>query len=81
LSRTDPTTRIGLTELVGTWGFATESASDGEDGLQRITTFRPTIIISDLIMLRIGGLDLLRALKDEGGDLISPSLPRARWRR
>ena len=65
----DPTTRVGLTKLVGTWGFATESASDGEDALQRITTFRPTIIISDLIMPRMGGLDLLRALKDEGGDL------------
>ena len=65
----DPTTRVGLTELVGTWGFATESVSDGEAALQRITTFRPTIIISDLIMPRMGGLDLLRALKDEGGDL------------
>ena len=65
----DPTTRVGLTELVATWGFATESASDGEDALQRITTFRPTIIISDLIMPRMGGLDLLRALKAEGGDL------------
>jgi DNA-binding NtrC family response regulator len=65
----DPTTRIGLTELVGTWGFSTESAVDGEDALQRITTFRPTIIISDLVMPKMGGLELLRALKDEGGDL------------
>src|SRR6266699_3715714 len=65
----EPTTRLGLTELVSTWGFTTESAADGQEALQRITTFRPSIIISDLVMPRMGGLDLLRALKDEGGDL------------
>ena len=58
-------TRVGLTELVRTWGFTTESAADGEEALQRITTFRPSIIISDLVMPRMGGLELLRALKDE----------------
>jgi DNA-binding NtrC family response regulator len=65
----DPTTRLGLTELVRTWGFTTEAAADGEEALQRITAFRPSIIISDLVMPRMGGLELLRALKDEGGDL------------
>jgi DNA-binding NtrC family response regulator len=65
----DPTTRLGLTELVRTWGFTTEAAADGEEALQRITAFRPSIIISDLVMPRMGGLDLLRALKDHGGDV------------
>ena len=64
----EPSTRLGLTELVRTWGFTTESAGDGEEALQRVTTFRPSIIISDLVMPRMGGLDLLRALKDDGGD-------------
>jgi DNA-binding NtrC family response regulator len=65
----EPTTRLGLTELVSTWGFTTESAADGHEALQRITTFRPSIIISDLVMPRMGGLELLRALKDEGSGL------------
>ena len=65
----EPTTRLGLTELVRTWGFTTESAADGEEALQRITAFRPSIIISDLVMPRMGGLELLRALKDEGSSL------------
>src|SRR3989440_9300313 len=65
----EPTTRLGLTELVGTWGFTTDSAADGQEALQRITTFRPSIIISDLVMPRMGGLELLRALKDEGNAL------------
>jgi DNA-binding NtrC family response regulator len=65
----EPSTRVGLTELVRTWGFTTDSASDGEEALQKITSFRPTIIISDLVMPRMGGLELLRALKDEGATL------------
>jgi len=65
----EPTTRLGLTELVGTWGFTTDSAADGQEALQCITTFRPSIIISDLVMPRMGGLELLRALKDEGNAL------------
>ena len=64
----EPSTRLGLTELVRTWGFTTDSAADGEEALQRITAFRPSIIISDLVMPRMGGLDLLRALRDDGGD-------------
>jgi DNA-binding NtrC family response regulator len=64
----EPSTRLGLTELVRTWGFTTDSAGDGQEALQRITVFRPNIIISDLVMPHMGGLDLLRALKDDGGD-------------
>jgi DNA-binding NtrC family response regulator len=65
----DPTTRLGLTELVRTWGFTAEAAADGAEALQRITAFRPSVVISDLVMPRMGGLELLRALKEEGGDL------------
>jgi len=66
----EPSTRLGLSELVRTWGFTTDAAADGEEALQRITTFRPSIIISDLVMPRMGGLDLLRSLKDDGGEFV-----------
>ena len=65
----DPSTRVGLTELVTAWGFQTEEAANGEEALQKVTTFRPAIIVSDLIMPRMGGLELLRALKDQLSDL------------
>src|SRR6187551_2072959 len=64
----EPSTRVGLTELVRTWGFTADSAGDGQEALQRITVFRPSIIISDLVMPQMGGLELLRALQDDGGD-------------
>ncbi len=63
----DPSTRLGLTELVRTWGFTSESAANGEEALERITDFRPSIVISDMVMPRMGGMELLQALKDEGG--------------
>src|ERR671915_166491 len=65
----DPPTRTGLAELVGAWGFQTEEALDGEEGLQKVTTFRPAIIVSDLVMPRMGGQDLLRSLKDQLSDI------------
>jgi DNA-binding NtrC family response regulator len=65
----DRATRIGLTELVRSWGFVTEGAADGEEALQKVTTFRPAIIVTDLVMPRLDGLGLLRALRDQLSDL------------
>jgi len=65
----DHATREGLAELVQTWGFQTEEAVDGEEGLRKVTSFRPAIIVSDLIMPRVGGMELLRALKDQLSDI------------
>ena len=65
----DPATRSGLAELVQAWGFQTDEAGDGEEGLRKVTTFRPAIIVSDLVMPRMGGADLLRALKDQLSDI------------
>ncbi len=45
----EPTTRLGLTELVRTWGFTADAAADGQEALEHVTSFRPSIIISDLL--------------------------------
>ncbi len=65
----DPATRSGLSELVQAWGFQTDEAGDGEEAMRKVTTFRPAIIVSDLVMPRMGGADLLRALKDQLSDI------------
>src|SRR5450756_1907909 len=65
----DPATRVGLAELVRAWGFQTEEAANGEEAMDKITSFRPAIIVSDLVMPRMGGLELLRVLKDQLSDL------------
>ena len=65
----DPATRTGLSELVQAWGFYTDEAADGEDALRKITTFRPAIIVSDLVMPRMGGRELLKSLRDQLSDI------------
>jgi DNA-binding NtrC family response regulator len=65
----DRATLYGLTELVRSWGYTAEGATDGEDALQKITSFRPAIIISDLVMPHMDGLALLRVLRDQLSDL------------
>ena len=64
----DQSARIGLEQLVRSWGYAAESAKDGEDALEKVTTFRPAIVITDLVMPRLDGLGLLRALQQQGAD-------------
>ena len=61
----DPATRNGLTELVRSWGFTAESAADGALALDLVTSFRPSIVVSDLVMPKMSGLDLLKALKGD----------------
>jgi DNA-binding NtrC family response regulator len=42
---------------------------DGKDALEKVTTFRPAIVITDLVMPRMDGLALLRALQRQGADV------------
>src|SRR5512139_1282378 len=65
----DGPTRVGLTELVRTWGFLADSAEDGEEALQKITSFRPAIVVTDLVMPRMDGLQLLKTLREVDVDI------------
>jgi DNA-binding NtrC family response regulator len=65
----DVAARRGLCELLRAWGYAAETAIDGEDALEKVTAFRPSIILADLVMPRLDGFGLLRKLKDQLSDL------------
>src|SRR5213593_5027037 len=64
----EPAARVGLEQLVKSWGFLAESAADGREALEKVTTFRPAIVITDLVMPGMDGLALLRALQQQGAD-------------
>lgn len=57
--------RQGLSELVRGWGYETDTASDGVEGLARAESFRPQVVIADLVMPRMDGLGLLSGLVSE----------------
>jgi len=65
----DAAARLGLEQLVKSWGFIAEAAADGEEALEKVTSFRPAIVITDLVMPRMDGLVLLRALQQQGADV------------
>ena len=65
----DVAARRGLTELVRAWGYDAEGAADGQEGLEKITTYRPSAVLADMVMPRMDGLELLRRLKDQLSDL------------
>jgi DNA-binding NtrC family response regulator len=54
--------RTGLAELVSAWGYRAETARDGAEGLERVSTFGPSIVVTDLKMPRMGGLELLERI-------------------
>jgi DNA-binding NtrC family response regulator len=57
--------RTGLAELLGAWGFITESACDGEEGLRKVQSWNPGIVITDLKMPRMDGMQLLQHIATE----------------
>ena len=65
----DAAARRGLTELVRAWGHEAEGAADGQEGLEKITTYRPAAVLADMVMPRMDGLELLRRVKEQLSDL------------
>ncbi len=53
---------MGLAELVSSWGYATETASDGIEALEKLEDWDAGIIVTDLKMPRMDGIQLATRL-------------------
>ncbi|HEU4636801.1 MAG TPA: response regulator, partial [Edaphobacter sp.] len=56
--------RTGLTELIESWGYRTEGAADGVEGLEKAVAWNPAIVVTDLKMPRMDGMELLNRIGD-----------------
>jgi DNA-binding NtrC family response regulator len=54
--------RTGLAELIASWGYRTDTARDGVEGLEKAVAWLPSIVITDLKMPRMGGMELMEQL-------------------
>jgi len=56
--------RSGLAELISAWGYRTETAKDGLEGLDKVATWSPGIVVTDFRMPRMDGMELLQRLAE-----------------
>ncbi|HYL15211.1 MAG TPA: sigma-54 dependent transcriptional regulator [Terriglobales bacterium] len=54
--------RTGLAELISAWGYRTETAKDGMEGLEKVTNWSPSIVVTDMKMPGMNGLELLEKM-------------------
>jgi DNA-binding response OmpR family regulator len=47
--------------------YTVESAANGEEGLTKVDEFKPDLILLDIVMPKIDGMEFLRALNEKYG--------------
>lgn len=65
----DLTLRLTLTELFRLQGFAVVTARDGDEGYLQAVAHQPDLIITDLQMPILDGIELARLIRRERGKL------------
>ncbi|MGH9902314.1 MAG: sigma-54-dependent transcriptional regulator, partial [Pyrinomonadaceae bacterium] len=60
----EPSAAESLSEILTALGYETAAAPDGLAGLERAEVFRPSVIITDVLMPRLDGFGLLREVRE-----------------
>lgn len=58
----EETQRTGLASMISSWGLAVDTAADGQEALEKLATFTPHVLVTDLMMPRVDGFELLRRM-------------------
>src|SRR5437868_5908286 len=64
----EESTRELFAELLQRWGYEVDQTADGHGALKLAAETHPDVIISDLVMPKLDGLALVRALREEQPD-------------
>jgi DNA-binding NtrC family response regulator len=62
----DERVRRDLAHAVEAQGFDTNTAEDGEEALRKLDSWRPDVIVTDLVMPRLDGFEFMRKLRGRG---------------
>jgi DNA-binding NtrC family response regulator len=73
IAEDEPNALAGLAELISGWGYSTETARDGVEAWEKVLSWDPAIVVTDLKMPRLDGMGLLAKMA-EGGDGISANM-------
>jgi DNA-binding NtrC family response regulator len=59
--------RTALAAMIALWGYAVETAADGQEALDKLAEGVFHVIVTDMMMPRMDGTELLKRLKAQGG--------------
>ena len=59
----DPSALEGLSRLLSAWGYEVDTAQDGRVALEKVSQVRPEVVITDLVMPAMNGLELISAIR------------------
>src|SRR5271163_1698976 len=57
--------RTALASMIALWGYTVETAADGLEALEKLATFGAHVMVTDLMMPRMNGQELLKRLKED----------------
>ena len=58
--------RNPLAAMIASWGFNVETAGDGQEALDKLGAFSANVIVTDLMMPRMDGFELMKRLGSDG---------------
>src|SRR5450755_345012 len=58
--------RAGLAKMIQSWGYSVETAADGQEALDKIAQSPVHVLVTDLMMPRVDGFELLKRLQAQG---------------
>ena len=58
--------RAPLAAMISAWGFHVETAGDGQEALEKLAFFPANVIVTDLMMPRMDGFELMKRLASDG---------------
>ncbi len=58
--------RAPLAAMISAWGFTVETASDGQEALDKLAVYSANVIVTDLMMPRMDGFELMKRLGADG---------------
>lgn len=69
LADDDPDSLEGMRSLLVAWGYEVETAEDGRAALEKVGVVHPSVVITDVVMPSMSGLELLEAVRRDEPDI------------
>jgi len=69
LADDDPDSREGMRSLLAAWGYEVETAENGRAALDKVGVVHPSVVITDVVMPAMSGLELLEAVRHQEPDI------------